>query len=34
MRLPIIPDTDPGIDAAGAIAAALFAPEQIGRAHA
>ncbi len=27
MRLPIILDTDPGIDDAAAIAAALFAPE-------
>ncbi|MFH7097828.1 hypothetical protein ACHWI2_35535, partial [Klebsiella pneumoniae] len=26
MRLPIILDTDPGIDDAAAIAAALFAP--------
>lgn len=29
MRLPIILDTDPGIDDAAAIAAALFAPELI-----
>jgi non-specific riboncleoside hydrolase len=29
MRLPIILDTDPGIDDAAAIAAALFAPSSI-----
>ncbi len=29
MRLPIILDTDPGIDDAAAIAAALFAPSLI-----